>query len=83
MLPVAAEQLVRALARKDGAHLFRSKTREREEPERREVGKRLVEMPDQLCEVDVAVLLRQFELVVLGAEGLTDEPRVGDFVVLA
>ena len=51
---------------------------EREEAERREVGERLVEVPDELVQVDRVVVERELELVVIGAERCGDPARVGE-----
>ena len=52
VLPVAAEQLVGALSRERDGDVLRRELGERVEAERRQVGKRLVEIPDELLEVD-------------------------------
>ena len=67
-LRVAAEQLVGALPRERDGHVPRGELGEREEAERREVGERLVQLPDELGEVDLRLCVRELELVVVGAE---------------
>ena len=76
MLAIAAEELVGPLARKGDRDVPRGELAEREEPERRQVGKRLVEMPDELFEVDGVLGERQLELVVVGFERFGDEARI-------
>ena len=72
---VAAEQLVRALAGERDGDVLRGELGEREEAERREVGERLVEVPDELGELDVLLGERELELVVVGAEELARRTR--------
>ena len=67
-LRVAAEELVRALARERNGHMPGRELRESVEAEGREVGERLVEVPDELGEVDDVGRERELELVVVGAE---------------
>ena len=80
MLAVAPEELVRALARQGDCDVFRGELRECEEPERREVGKRLVQVPDEIPEVDLERVERELELVVLAPELLGDEPSFAQLV---
>ena len=51
------------------------KLTERDESERREVGKRLIHVPDKLIQID-SVSERELELVVLGGEVVRDQARV-------
>ena len=76
VLAVTAEQLVGALARERDGHVLGRELGEGDEAERREVGERLVEVPDEAVERDRLLGERELELVVLGAEDVGDEARV-------
>ena len=83
MLAVAAEQLVGALSRKRHRHVLGRELGERDEAERGEIRERLVEMPDETVERDRLLRERELELVVLGAEHVGDETRIGELVAVA
>ena len=83
MLAVAAEELVRALAGQRHGHVLGRHPRQRVEAERREVGDRLVQVPEEVGQVDDVALVGELELVVIGPERLGDEARVGELVVAA
>ena len=80
VLPVAAEQLVRPLPRERHRHVLRRQLRDRVEAERREVGHRLVEMPDEILEIDSRVGDGELELVMLGPERRGDEAGIVELV---
>ena len=82
VLPVAAEQLVGALAGERDRHVLRRELGEREEAERRQVGERLVEMPDELRQVDLPLGERELQLVMIGPEERGHFARVGELVVV-
>ena len=83
MLAVAAEELVRALSRERDRHVAGRELRDGVEPERREVGDWLVQVPEELRQVDHVGGVGQLQLVVVGTERLGDEARVFEFVVRA
>jgi hypothetical protein len=83
MLPVAAEQLVGALAGEGDGDVLRSHLGERDEAERREVGEWLVEVPDEPVERDRLFRERELQLVVIRAELVGDEARIGELVARA
>ena len=59
----------------------RGELTECEEPEGRQVGKRLVEMPDELFQVDGVLGKRQLELVVVGFERCGNEAGICELVL--
>ena len=83
MLPVAAEQLVGALAGQRDGDVLRRQLGERDEAQGGEVRDRLVEMPDQAVERDRLLGERKLELVVVCAERVGDEAGVGELVARA
>ena len=83
VLPVAAEQLVGALAGQRDGHVLRRELGQREEAERGQLGDGLVQAPDQILERDALVRHRELDLVVVGAEQLGDATRVRELVALA
>ena len=83
MLAVPAQQLVRALAREGHGHVLGGQLGEGEEPERREVGQRLVQVPDELLHVVRVARERHLELMVLRPAVLGHAPRVGQLRVRA
>ncbi len=83
MLPVAAEQLVGALAGERDGDVLRSQFGEGDEAQRRQVGERLVEMPDEAFERDRLLGERELELVVVRSERVGDEAGVGELVARA
>ena len=77
---VAAEGLVAADAREGDLHESRRRLGDRERRHRGGVGERLVEVADDRGQELGDVRLQDL-LVVVGAEALGDEPRVGQLVV--
>ncbi len=68
MLSIAAEELVRSLTRERDGHVLRRELAQSEEAERRQIGERLIEVPDQLGQVDGVVDEGKLELVVIRSE---------------
>jgi len=82
VLPIPGKQLVGALTGKCDRHMARRELGERQEAERRQVGKRLIEMPDQLLEIDGILGDREFELVMLRRQVVRDEGGIRQLVAL-
>ena len=83
MLAVAAEQLVGPLAGQRHGHVLARQLAQREEPERRQVGQRLVEMPDEPRELVGVAPRGHLELVMVGAVPLRHPAGVAQLRVLA
>jgi hypothetical protein len=79
---VPAEYLVGTLPGQCDSHLTRCQPGQRVETERRQIGERLVQMPQELLERYGLVRERELELVVLGSESGRDEPRIRQLVAL-
>ena len=81
MLRIPAEQLVSSLTGEGDRHVLGREPGEHVEPERGQIGDRLVEMPGELVEPDGVSRDGQLELVMGAAEVVCDEPCVGELVL--
>ena len=82
MLGVAAEELVRTLSRERHRHVLRRHLGQGMEAQCREIGHRLVQVPDEFLELDGVVDVGELELVVVRPEELRDVPSVCELVVV-
>ncbi len=81
MLSVAAEKLIRTLAGERDLDMPRRQLAQREETQGREIGKRLVQVPDELGEVDGVVDEGELELMVIRSEVPGNPARVRELVL--
>ena len=81
-LRVAAEELVGTLAGERDRHMLGGELAERHEAERREVGERFVESPDEILELDRGLVHRELELMVVGSRTCSrNERRVAELAL--
>ena len=68
VLVVASVELVRPLSAESDRHMLRRELAERVEAQRREIGDRLVKVPEQFPEIELGFVDRELQLVVRGAD---------------